>query len=545
MSHAVLESPILLFVIVFLPTFILLGRLKFDASLRGVFLLCGGLSVAAYVVVNMLNVFRPGVLWHDEAHILAVAATYLHGQPMYPPTTAPDFYALVYGPLTYLVYVPIFGSFHHPIPAMRIFLLAVNLANLALLFFILRERLSRPAALAILSVATALLLTQGPVLLGTRGDSWLLLFISLAILCALQRHWIAAAIATGVFGSLAVGFKPTVAPVLCLILAIVYRRHGLRALLASGATSVVCGLAVFLLPGISLPNYLNWLVLSGQRRLLPQNLIENLMAAAFLIVPCLLILLFGSRPFRHRRVGLVGPILSGVALAVCIATGSKDGAGTWHLWPMLPIFLLWTAYEGSLRGVGFNSSSSGSEESVLASHELMRTFKVVAAIAIAATVVTLRYGFRDIRVVHPPGQAQQRMAERAAEDAIDLLHRRSPSSHNLVMGYGADSADYRSNLRFELPLEKQDYFFDVNAVVEGIKEGVAIPQSVVQRILGCRDIWLIPHGQVPFSTLRTGVLPVTNTLYLFPDSIRLHFMQTHTLLESGEIYDLWSCTPVS
>jgi hypothetical protein len=546
MSHVVLESPTLLFLILFLPILFLLHRLAGDRNIpfRRIFFLCGGFCIGVFAFINIANIFRPGVFWHDEAHILVVAAAYLKGEPMYPAFTAPDFYALVYGPLTYLVYVPFLAGFQHPIAAMRVGTLAVNLANLALIFLILRERLSRSAALALLSLAIVPLLSMSPVLLGTRGDSWLLFCFSLAVFSTLRRNWIVAAMVSGILGALAIDFKPTVVPVVCLMLAMVYRRHGLRALLTAGFTSVACVLALFRLPGISLSNYLGWLVLSSHRRIINQTLMDTLMAAILLLLPIVFLVVFGSRPERRREFGLILPILCGFALVTCVITGSKDGAGVWHLWPMLPFMLLWTAHEASLRGVDSQSSSSviSNENDSVARPASTRTLCVVAAIALAATLVTLRYGFRDIRIVHAQDQAQQRVAQRAALNAIDTLTSRSFSGHNLAMGYGTDSGDYRSSLRFELSLERQEYFFDENAFIEGFKEGLPIPASVVQRILGCKDIWLIPHGDVPFSTLKAGVLPIVDTPYLFPDMIRLHFTQSHTLLESGDIYDLWGCS---
>jgi hypothetical protein len=479
--------------------------------------------------------------------MFAIAAAYFHGQPIYHSLSAPDLYAILYGPATFLVFIPFLAGFSNPIPALYIGMFIANAANLAVIFLILRERISRLAALALLPLATAFLLSFPSIVFGIRGDPWLLLCISLAIFSAQRSNWIAATIVSGIFSGLAIDFKPTVLPVVCLMLALLYLRHGLRAAFTSALASAASALAIFLLPGISLSNYLVWLVLSSHQHLLQSNFIDVLQNATFLIVPCLLILISAPRSHRRATLGLFLPILCGFALAFCIVTGSKDGAGAWHLWPMLPCMLLWTAYEASLRGIDapFPDSANLKERNSTAAPASTRILRIVSAIALAATLVTLRYGFRDIRIIYPHGQAQQRVAERAAENAIDTLAHRPLSGHNLAMGYGAAVTDYRTNLRFELSLKGQEYFFDENAIVEAIKEGLPIPTGVVQRILGCNDIWLIPHGDVPFSTLRTGVLPMTVTPYLFPDIIRLHFTESHILLESGQIYDLWSCPPTS
>jgi hypothetical protein len=169
-----------------------------------------------------------------------------------------------------------------------------------------------------------------------------------------------------------------------------------------------------------------------------------------------------------------------------------------------------------------------------------RARRVLAAIAVASTVVTLRYATRDLAVVHPPGLAEAAARQRVAEAEIDLLLHRFPT-RNLAMGYGTYADDYRSNLSFLLPLKGEQLFMDENGFMQATFDGVPVPPGLVERVLGCTDLWLIPHGEVPFSTQRPGAWPGNPTPFLFPDSIRLHFVQTHALLEQGRAYDLWGC----
>lgn len=545
MRQVVLENPALLFLIIFTPVLILLAVWKRcrDFSYRSVFFFCGFLSIAVFIFINILNLRRPGILWEDEAHILAVGAAYLHGEPMYHSLSAPDLYSLVYGPLTYLVYVPFLAGFRHPIPAMRVGTVAINIGILTTLFFILRRLVSWQAVIGLLSVATGILLYMGPQLFGTRGDTWMLLCICVALLGAINDNWIVAAIVSGVFSSFAMGFKPTMAPIVLLLLAIVYRKHGRRALIPSACISVAGTLSVYLLRGISLSNYLEWLVLSDRRQMYGQFMMSISMAAIFLIAPGVLLLAFGARVKRRSSLGIVLPVLCGVALAACILTGSKAGAGSWHIWPMLPFLLSWAAYEASVRGVDREASFGGRSGNGNGTTEgfSVDTRNVVAAIVLAATVVTLRYGFRDLRLIHVQGESHQRAAERAAENAIDALTDRMAPGSNLAMGYGLNSVDYRSDLRFELSLRGQDDFFDEEAMVGAMFEGISIPKGVINRILGCQDLWMVPHGEVPFSTLKLGISPMSPTPYFFPDGIRLGFPKTHVLLEQGAIYDLWGC----
>ncbi|GGA78412.1 hypothetical protein GCM10011507_32040 [Edaphobacter acidisoli] len=547
MRDAILEDPTLLFLILFAFALPLLIRLQAWDQLwfRRLTLLGGAVSVLVFLQVNIANVSHTRSFWHDERHIIAIAAAYMHGEPMYPSPAAADLYALVYGPVTYLIFVPFLALFHHPLPAIRVGILAVNLATLLVLFLILRKRIAWQTALGLLSVATATLLAVGPALLGMRGDSWMLFSVCVALLSALSRNWVEAAAFSGVFGAIAIGFKPTVAPVVLLLLVILYRKHGRRALVSSALITAMGVFSVYLLRGISLQTYLIWLVRSDHRPFVAESLISSLLASALLALPAVLLLVFSAGTSRRRRVHAPLAVFGIIALVGCIVTGSKHGAGAWHIWPMIPFLLLWAAYDASEQ----EAEAHPLQAAAPASRGKTGTVPdcpgiVITAIVLAATVVTARYGFRDFRNVHRKDQAEQRAEEIAAGDAIDRITAHPLLGRNIEMGYGESADDYRSDLRFMLPLRGQDDFFDANAVFEAAREGLAVPSNVVERILGCQDIWLVPHGEVPFSTLLPAALPASTSPFLFPDSIRLGFSQSHVLLKSGPIYDQWGCPTV-
>ncbi len=525
--RAVLEYPGLLFALLFLFSFLLLERARPSARyLRLTGRICGVSAVAILAAILLLNIARPGFIWHDEVNVVAVSAAYLHGEPIYHSLAAPDFYSLLYGPCTFLVYLPFLVGRTHPLLAIHLGMAVLELFNLFLLYRIIRTSLRASDAIALLPIATGLLVMLPSILVGTRGDPWLLCCLSLGLLAALRQRWLPAAALSGLCCGLALDFKVSVAPVVLLLLAILWRRHGVRAAVLSAATAICVAGALFLLPGISLPNYIVWLRLAERQHLLWSNLINNLAVALYLVLGAVLLRLLGTPAPGRRPAGLLVSLLSGLALAACILTGAKDGAGDWHLWPMLPVLLFWTAWE-----------ISGSEATDAVPTE--RASTVIAAISIAATLLTMRYGLRAAGAMGLHGGARQRAQQPLAEDEMDRLSGLYPG--NLAMAYGSIAPDDRSNLRFELPLHGEDYFFDENAVVEATKEALAVPDRVAARVVGCSAVWLVPHGEVPFSTTRTGVLRDTSKPYLFPDSIRLGFLRTHTLKDAGPVYDIWTC----
>jgi len=549
MTHLLVDNPAPIFFGVFLLAIVLFNAFikRAGSRLIEISALCGIISASAYLVINILSINRVGMLWHDEANILSISAAYTRGQQMYHPVSASALYSLFYGPSTFLVYAPFLAFFSHPILPIRLAIFTVNLLNLVLLFMLLRTRLSRPVSLAILPVGIAFLLAYPGVLLGNRGDAWLLLCILLAIVSVLRYRpfgWVYAALISGICSGLAINFKATVAPVVCLVIAVLYRKYGHRAVILSALSCLGSAVAVFCLPHIALLNYLAWLLISSHQRFLKSTCAGNILAGAFLLAPAVLIMVFGGQAQRSRRYGWVIPSCCGLAFIVCIVTGSKNGAGGWHLWPMVPFALLGAAYEISLR----SEVCRRQPELSLERPERHKTFKsnktlvVVASIALAGTSASMFFAVRDVRAVRPAGNDAWRTKELTAQQALDRIMQKYSSNHNLEMGPGVTVTDYRTDLRFELPLAGQEYFFDENGVVEGIKSNFSIPSNVTSRILGCGSIWIIPHGEAPFSSVRGGVLPITTTTFIFPDEIRLHFGDTHTVFERGNVYDLWKCS---
>jgi hypothetical protein len=489
-----------------------------------------------------LSLLRAPIYWHDEPNILSAASAYLGGQPLYVPPTAPALYSLLYGPYTFLIYVPILILFSDPLRAINCFIVAVNLINLALLYRICRHFVSPSVALGLLPVAIGSLLVFVSLVLGLHADRWLLFCCTGALLCTLsplpgRLGGLLSALLCGFFSGAAVNFKLTLLPIALLLLIMVYRRSRFGSLVTAGIAFIGVLIAPFFLAGVSLRNYLLWLGLARQSGISGPTLFDNVLVAVYLVIPGLLLMTVASRD-KWRIGGVVVPIVSGLALVTCVVTGSKAGAGAWHLWPMLPFLLAWYAYEAGDGGAGAAVAGSSSRRGPAEASR--RGWAVLAAIAIGSTTVTVRYAVRDFRVVVPRGESNEVASQRAAEHDLIAILRRYPN-RNIAMGYGTYADDYRSNLRFLLPLHGEMVFLDENGIVEHSFDRLPLPPALVTRILGCKDIWLIPHGETPFSTQFPGASPGYSAPPLFPDSIRLHFSEMHSLVESGRYYDVWGC----
>jgi len=543
MARLLFDNPGPLFLVVLCCAFLLFRwRTGWKSKhLIALLVACGVVGTGLYVVLIVLNISRVGMLWHDEANILSIAAGYSHGLPIYHSIASDSFYSLFYGPSTFLVYAPFLAVFPNPILALGIGLFVVSLGDVILLYGLMRRWVRPSAALALLPVGLAFLLAYPGVLFADRGDVWLLFCVTLALLIAVRsqaRFWLVASLVCGVMSGLAIDFKVTALPVACVLAAVLYRRFGVRAVVSGVLACLFAAFAIFALPHVSLTNYVAWLVVSGHQRFLRSTCLGNLIAAFLLVAPMVLIFRTATPGERPRRLGWI-IASTAFALVVCVISGSKDGAGGWHLWPLLPVFLGAAAYAASLRGEGRvdRSSAIGVGGDVVAS----KTLIALASLAVAGTVSTAYFAAKDYRVVRPRGDREFRVKEGVAQSELEGLSRRPFGGQSLTMGYGAAVTDYRTDLRYELVLANRGYFFDENSVVEGIKAGFPVPERVTERILGCQDVWVIPHDEAPFSSVRLGVLPTAASPYIFPDEIRLGFAKTHVRFEQGAVYDLWTC----
>jgi hypothetical protein len=540
--HLFFENPGALFLFAFLTTFSLAGRSRMASSSFGTTaMLCSSIAFCGFVVVDAMNLLRGGMLWHDAANILSIGAAWLRGQPMYTPRGAADFYSLFYGPYALLIYVPFLALFHHPFFWMRLAISCADALSLFCLYTAIRVFLPRVDALALLSMATAVLLARPNELLGFRGDPWLLLCMCGAIcLLTRSRGGALAMLLAGMLCGVAADLKITVIPAACLMLYLIYDRWGAKACRMAVAGCLAAGIGVFLLPRISIANYMSALELSAHQRFLRSTLLGNLIVAVMLLA--LAAVLFRNQvrvpAGRHRMKWL----LAALAIGVCILTGSKESAGFWHLWPVMPFLLVGTAYEISrLRARTTNEELVVRDVSGSGFAGTSWIAVALLAASVGGCVTTLYFAEKDVRIFRPIATSFWKDKEVSA--FVELQHIvNSPHAKNLSMGYGSDVTDYRTNLRYILPLARQEYFFDENEVVESIKEKLPVPANVLARVLGCEDEWLVPHGEVPFSALRAGVLPPGNSPFMFPAELRNGFVPTHLLLEQGQFYDRWGCS---
>jgi hypothetical protein len=460
------------------------------------------------ITVSSLHCF---VMQQDEANILSISAAGVHGLPMYNPPRSPDStYSLVYGPFTFLLYrlALLAGGVTH-FWIMRSSVVIANLALCTAFYVLLRRFFSVAASIALLAIPVSILLQHPELSLGLRSDIWIVLLVTLTIICSLLEVELPAVILVGILSGVIVGFKITAGAALLFPFLLLYRKFGLRAILSSSLIATVVTLLPFVLPDISLRNYISWILFTRSEGLSPTNLAVNVAFALFLISLCLMMEIFGARSGKALRRRLPEFILIVVCIFLALVT-SKSGSGPHYFWHIVPSIVVYLAI--AIRDTEITSS----REPIIPLYYIAVACTLFACVNLPRALQQLLM----YRMFPDVGIAQQ-----AVGKYLDLYQDHS----SVQMGYGSVAGDYRTELRYIPIYRGQPYTIEGNT---GRFDTALLPFPihVLDRMENCKDdVWLIPHAQRPF------------VVWVLPDSLRSAFLQNYHIDRSDDVYDAWLC----
>jgi hypothetical protein len=464
----------------------------------------------------------PGYLDYIQPTVAAVSWLAVHGHPIWPNWESGDVYAMLYGPLVYLVN-GVFLLINPSIFMSKLPGIGALLGAVACLWWVLRRK-KTDGITAFLLIAAFLTVFDPRVTISYAGhpDSFLLFIGALTLPVAFECPLLPAAIGVGILAGLGAGFKVhgflyAVPAALAVIARAKDRREGLRLSVAGcGAAIAVIALPFLLVSqAANADGYLRTLIMAAHHGLAMAEFSDGLLYAGSLAVP-LLVVWYWWRPAlgRPERWFLIG---LGAAVAVTIVIGAKRGAGARHLWPFYPAYFY--AMACILRA-----------DSRAADSQKPQTIMAVVVLALLATyagwqeesysVMEFWYGRQDI--------------ELAKIVDVENILKDHPDAE-----FGVSDSDGRY----------RDSFYRVLGVFQGgqlhldsaawIDLALAgIPGSVAARTLeNCAvRTWVLPLGE-PFallSTYGTGE-PV------FSDEFREEFHSNYRLVQEDDFYQVWAC----
>jgi len=477
----------------------------------------------AFLATGLWYLNHDGYASDVEAMVSSVSWWVQTGGPLYHAPDADPQYSVLYGPMVYLATGIFLDLLHPSIFAAKLGALLALLASVSLLYLAIRRLVSGALAFGMTTVALLLYWTGGTSAMLVRPDPYILFAVCLGLYAAGASRRAAAVVGAALALGLAVNLKVHAVLYLLPVLTLLDERHGSRATqatLALGAAAVVAPFALH--DGISLINYLSWILIGARHGLELDHLPHLFTRALFFAIPVLVLLTARARP-AHRpwmRRQLVLAWAAGNAAVIVLAM--KPGAGQVHLLPMIPINLvfaarLWPA-EG-MRGLLFPERG--------ASWRL----GAVSAFMVAALVAGSVAGYRSARL------ASSRMENSSAiSDDIRGILAEHPD-RSIGMGYSGDgNYYYLANLRPLLTFSGNPLLIDAVSLMDSRRAHREIPEATLAALdAGVIDLWLVPRGRQPFR-LANWYPPHDD---VFSDEVRARFSTHYRLEGHSQFFDLW------
>jgi len=447
----------------------------------------GNLRLGAYLDHIEGNIAIGGWLWAHGAQLYALQDGYAQ-------------FANIYGPLAYIAAVPAMLLAGPAVFTSKILAAMAVVATLGLTAY--RYRRAPPMALVqAMFFMVAALAALTPMSLWTRADPFELLLVAAGLAGAASPAFV------GVCIGLAVNFKIHAFLYFLPILWELWTRRGWRAAPPVIVCSLATFLAPFLLPGISLHDYLATLAQQIGGRARSQELLLIVAAyGAALGLPVLLPVCRRQMPSADRFFGLA--TLASLALVAYPAT--FPGAGPYHLLPLLPL-LVEARHRLRPEGIGAEFAA----------------FPLLFLAAMATSVAFTKLHDRQSWPAY-------------AEEALQLA-RQAPGGTIVDVGYGDSQHSYEiaQLAKVELSFNGYPRQIDAQILMELKKTGIDGSRRWIPYLTQCQvERWIMPRGEEPFA--------VRSYFYdrvpLFDDAFRQAFLTNYHPAAESDHFTVWECT---
>ena len=444
---------------------------------------------------------------HIESTVVINGWQYVHGAALYEIEDGAPRFSSFYGPLAYLAPVPALLLFGASVWASKVAAALGLTATLAVMARHLARGTPANAAAPMLLLAAALLLF-GKVSFWARSDSLLLLVTAVAVALAERRRgalWVGLAI------GVAVNLKAHAFLYFLPLLFDLWRRGGWRAVPVVAVSSLTVFLLPFLLPGLSLPDYVAGLVQQmGHRSHVWSIAVGPILVAGLLALP--LIVAWRGAPDRAPRQDRAFAAAAAATLAVLLYPASFTGAGAYHLLPFLPVLT-----------------------------EAFRRLQPESGAARLAPLAILLFALPQTAVTMHDMRERQGDAP-LAEEALALAQQSGGAT--VHMGYGDNQRSYLVSQLGKAVLALHGFPALIDAQVLGELDYVGVDGSRrwIPYLRDCRIArWLVPKGERPFA-----LAGYYDDHPLFDEDFRRAFTDNYRLVHSSKNFDIWQCqTPNS
>lgn len=496
--------------------------------------LCAAFLVG-YLVLLGFNTTYVGYWSHIEPHIASASFVLLKGAPLYHDLGSAQRYSTAYGPMTYLPYTLALRVMGANVLSLRLVVMFANLCLLGLLWHCYRQLLDPLNALLVL---VAVIASLGGIVFHVKGDILIISCVAIGLFAVLSTSTWISAFLLALACSFSFDIKVTALLYFFPLYVLFIRRHGWRTAAWSSVAGAVLAIVPFLLPGISVVRWLEWLSLDSQWPFLSRAEIQRELRV---LIVCLMpgLMLWGM---AQRSRSLLATYLHKnwhflLALGSCLAAvaffSSLIGAGPHHFLPFYPIFgYLCADIYGEMKGAGVARADARRLSFIP-----LLWFWLAAGLG---TQIGPDYFSTASTVLTPRSKS---VADAVAGDLEAVM--KAHLGKTIEMGYGDWNSKYE--LTFFRPIlifAGNPFTIDAMALA-GMQIAGDIPPSTLKYLGGCKtQIWLIPKDDPPFVMLNVFSLidpHIFPERPLFSSEFRRIFFQHYRKQGSSKYFDIWEC----
>jgi hypothetical protein len=303
------------------------------------------------------------------------------------------------------------------------------------------------------------------------------------------------------------------------VIVMVYPHVSWKNILLISGIALILGIAPFLLPQISLINYMTWLTESIRHGILWENILAKVsILCEWLLIPITVgvVQRFNVRAFyqRHQRLIVTGV----VSLIIPVVIGSKAGSGTYHLIPSVPVF----CYIMVMLAIDVRKKANYWPDTNGNTRLIKLSYSLLAVIFITITVSGIN---GEQRVLKPVLNYGNRWGIIREVQSIEKMY----PGKTMEIGYGEEKVGSAYRDVIPIPVfHGNPYLVDKVALGDMSSSGLSIPSATIRKLEeGAIHVWLIPRENQPFS------------LHEFDDTFRQTFLNNYTLVSRNRFFDVW------
>lgn len=498
-------------------------QIKTRSFLEKLLLAWAAAGIVLALVTSAMYLLWPGFGEQGEVNFASVAWLVSNGQPLYTDVDAAQRYSLQHGPIVYLLIGGIMQLLGPSYLTAKLSGVVMFWLILALSFSMFKRAGGTRNALLFTGLE-AWLLFHWHNSCYIRPDAMLVvcMLISLYAISCIRNKTLMLAICAVTFGVM-INLKIHGVIYLLPLLVLLTKYLTVKRFLAASFLMAIVGGLPFLLPQVSLENYLFWIQTSVQMAAGdPASTLRNFapkLAAIFILAlfPYCFAVVRGIDLicfYRHNRKVLAAMFIGVLAAAII---GSKPGSGTNHLMPLIPFYcylLLRLSQEKLVADLAVNTG------------RIWRRRISGIVLGVLFLLVTLGGAHKEMTLLKMAATDDRRPV---LQELAELEN--AYAGKTMEIGYGEKGNRVITDCIPQLVFHGQPLLIEKVAFGDMLAVKVPLPAATVEALReGYIQVWLIPKGQKPFP-------------WISEEAFSQAFLQNYHLEESTTHFDVWTYKP--